>query len=170
MDTSPSHEIDVDRLSIRMATPADQAAIQALYNESLSEGAIPGNDTGADIENLTVGYLAEDGESGFWVAEYDGTIIGMVGALRTAENRAELRRLRVCDPFRRKGIGTMLLREALTFCAHHGYLKVILDVRIEGAPAIAMFEKFGFKHSRTRNVDGRELLDFYLDLYEDADG
>jgi hypothetical protein len=47
------------------------------------------------------------------------------------------------------------------------YLKVVLDVRIERSPAISMFDNFGFLHSRERVIDGRKLLDFYLDLYSD---
>jgi hypothetical protein len=36
---------------------------------------------------------------------------------------------------------------------------------MEREPAIKLFEKFRFRHSRTRNVAGRDLLYFYLDLY-----
>ena len=32
-------------------------------------------------------------------------------------------------------------------------------------PALALFGKFKFKHSRTRDVSGKSLLYFYLDLY-----
>jgi hypothetical protein len=40
-------------------------------------------------------------------------------------------------------------------------------VRIERGPAIALFTKFGFSLARSRDIDGRKLLDFYLDLYRD---
>ena len=42
-----------------------------------------------------------------------------------------------------------------------------LDVRIERGPAIALFEKFGFQLTRTREHNGRRMLDFYLDLYRE---
>ena len=41
---------------------------------------------------------------------------------------------------------------------------------IERGPAIALFQKFGFKHGRTREIGGRKLLDFYIDLYSDPRG
>jgi ribosomal protein S18 acetylase RimI-like enzyme len=44
---------------------------------------------------------------------------------------------------------------------------VILDVRIERGPAIALFQKFGFQLARSREIAGRKMLDFYLDLYRD---
>ena len=67
-------------------------------------------------------------------------------------------------------VGAVLMEQALKFCQHHGYLKVVLDVRIERGPAIALFQKFGFKHGRTREIGGRKLLDFYIDLYSDPRG
>ncbi len=91
----------------------------------------------------------------------------MVGVQKTSEHEAEIRRLRVRADYRRKGLGTRLMEQALSFCRHHGYLKVTLDVRIERGPAIALFEKFGFSLNRTREVDGRKMLDFYLDLYRE---
>lgn len=167
MTEAPADTFDLEQVSIRPATCDDQAAVSQLFRSGLEEGMLRDNDTGADIENLEAGYLADNGRSNFWVAEYQGQIIGMIGAQRIAENSAELRRLRVHRDFRRRGIGTRLMETALQFCQHHSYLKIVLDVRIDRGPAISLFEKFGFQHARTRRIDGRELMDFYLDLYRD---
>ena len=35
----------------------------------------------------------------------------------------------------------------------------------EQEPAIKLFEKFRFRHDKTRTVNGKELMYFYLDLY-----
>jgi len=102
-----------------------------------------------------------------WVADYDESVIGMVGVQKTADHGAEIRRLRVRADYRRQGLGAKLVEQALSFCRHHGYLKVTLDVRIERGPAIALFEKFGFQLTRTREHNGRRMLDFYLDLYRE---
>ena len=85
----------------------------------------------------------------------------------TSDNTAEIRRMRVGEEQRRRGVGSRLLEEATTFCRSHGYLKVVLDVRIERAPAIAMFKKFGFHPSRAHEHDSHQMMDFYLDLYSD---
>jgi ribosomal protein S18 acetylase RimI-like enzyme len=94
----------------------------------------------------------------------------MIGVQKTKANTAELRRIRVREQFRRLGIGTRLMETAVDFCREQGYLKVVLDVRIERGPAIAMLEKFGFTHVRTREIGDRKTLEFYLDLYSEPRG
>ena len=74
-------------------------------------------------------------------------------------------RLRVANDHRRRGIGSMLVEAALRFCQEHQYLKIALDTFMDREPAIKLFEKFRFRHSRTRTYAGKELLYFYLDLY-----
>lgn len=160
-------DFDVAQVSVRLAEADDHAHLRDLFRESIVEGLVGDNDTGADIDNLQEGYFSDGGASGFWVAEHDRLVIGMIGVQKVAENAAEIRRLRVRGTFRRLGVGGLLMQKALAFCKHHGYLKVVLDVRIERGPAIALFEKFGFSHTRTREIDGRKLLDFYLDLYRE---
>jgi len=106
-------------------------------------------------------------ESGFWVAQYKESIIGMIGVQRVSDNSAEIRRLRVRDTFRRNGIGTKLMLHAIEFCKKKQFLKIVLDVRIERSPALKLFESFGFLHGRECKTDGRTTIDFYLDLYSD---
>jgi hypothetical protein len=45
-------------------------------------------------------------------------------------------------------------------------LKIALDTFVEREPAIKLFEKFHFRHSRTRAVGDKEVMHFYLDLYQ----
>lgn len=160
-------DFDPRHLRVRLAIDHDHSALRELFQESVLEGQIGENDTGADIDNLRDGYFCDEGQSCFWVADFRTLVIGMVGVQRTNDNTAEVRRLRVRSAYRRHGVGSMLMERAMSFCREQGYLKVILDVRIERGPAIQMFQKFGFSHARTRNISGRKLLDFYLDLYRD---
>jgi ribosomal protein S18 acetylase RimI-like enzyme len=66
---------------------------------------------------------------------------------------------------RRRGIGSKLLETAIGFCHDHGQVKISLDTFIDREPAIKLFEKFHFRHQRTRQIGGKELLYFYLDIY-----
>ncbi len=157
----------MDGVAVRLAQDGDQPALRELFQESVLEGLIGDNDTGADIDNLRQGYFDDDGQSAFWVAAFESLVIGMIGVQKIADDSAEVRRLRVRNAYRRRGVGAVLMEKALMFCKHQGYLKVVLDVRIERGPAIALFQKFGFKHGRTREIGGRKLLDFYIDLYSD---
>lgn len=167
--TVPPSQLDPSLgISIRSAAVGDISALRRLFDASVVEGHVPSNDTGADIDNLIEGYFDDDGASGFWVAHQGDGIVGMVGVQRVGTGQAEVRRLRVHEDHRRCGIGGALMGQALTFCKDRGYLKVILDVRIERTGAISLFEKFGFHLTRTRELDGRRLHDFYVDLYSDT--
>ncbi len=170
MSDPAANTSDQTDAQVRLAEDRDHVAVRELFQAGLLEGQVRGSDTGADIENLRAAYFADDGESAFWVAEYEGQVIGMIGVQKTDENAAEIRRLRVGEDFRRQGVGALLMEQALGFCQGHGYLKIILDVRIERSPAIALFEKFGFQLARTREIDGQKLHDFYLNLYRDPSG
>ena len=167
MNAQTTPDFNLDDILIRPAEEEDYSAVRELFRAGLHEGLVPDNDTGADIETLHDVYFSDDGQSNFWVARYDDNVVGMIGVQKTSQDTAEIRRLRVREGHRRHGVGTKLVEQALTFCRHHAYLKIILDVRIERGPAIALFEKFGFQLARSREVGGRKMLDFYFDLYRD---
>jgi len=161
---------NLDEIDIRLAGTADFPIVRELYVASILEGRVRENDTGADIDDLVKGYFSDEGASGFWVACYHGTVIGMIGVQRTRENTAEMRRLGVRPDYRRRGVGRRLLEHALDFCQQRGYLKIVLDVRIERNPAISLFDACGFRLSRTREIGDHKVLDFFLDLYSDPGG
>ena len=162
-------EFNLDQIEIRPPTAADLPVLRRLFEEGCIEGQVPNNDTGADIENFTEAYLGPDNRSGFWIADYKGHPVGMVGVQQQDAHVAEIRRLRVDPGYRRLGIGSKLLETAITFCREQDYLKVVLDTRVERDAAIRLFEKFGFQHARTRDLNGRRVIDFYFDFYRDPD-
>ena len=152
-------------VQIRSFRPADQAACGRLYAEGLIGGALSENDTGADLDDIQAAYMKCPG-SHFWVAETaGGEVVGMVGVQHHDDGAGEIRRLRVAKGYRRRGIGSALVEAALRFCEQRNYLKVTLDTFMEREPAIRLFEKFRFRHFRTRNVAGKDLMYFLLDLY-----
>lgn len=168
IDDAAPNPNGADTVITRLATHHDGPELCRLFEDGRVEGQIKDGDTDDDLRDLSTHYFTEEDDGGaFWVAEIDQRLIGMVGVRKLGDSAAEVRRLRVDADYRRRGVGTRLMELALTFCQEHGYLKIVLDVRIERAPAIAMFEKFGFKLSRTRDAEGRKLLDFYMDLYRE---
>ena len=154
------------RVTIRTYERGDQPAVSRLYTEGLLAGQIADNDTGADIENIPAAYLDTE-RANFWVAERDGEVVGMIGVAEDEPDIAEIRRLRVEPALQNGEIPVKLLETALSFCRHHGYLKVRLDTRIERGRAAKLFERFAFQHHRTKEVPGKELLEYYLDLYRE---
>lgn len=154
----------LDSLIVRTFQEGDQSAVSRLYTEGLLAGQIAANDTGADVENIHEAYLAEP-ESHFWVAEADGHVLGMIGVARDREHTAEVRRLRVEKRYQGGPIGVKLMETALAHCKRVGYIKVVLDTRFDPDAVLDLFDKFGFQHTRTKNMHDKELLEFYLDLY-----
>lgn len=152
-------------VTIRSFRPEDMEACRVLYVEGLLGGKLAENDTGLDIDDIESAYMKTPGNH-FWVAEtVDAKIVGMIGVQRHEDDAGEIRRLRVSRDHRRRGIGTMLVETAIKFCSEHGYLKVVFDTFMEREPALKLFEKFRFRHGRSRNVNDKEMLYFYLDLY-----
>jgi ribosomal protein S18 acetylase RimI-like enzyme len=94
-----------------------------------------------------------------------GAVVGMIGVQHHEEGTGEIRRLRVRLDSQRRGIGSRLVETALRFCQDNGYLKVTLDTYMEREPAVNLFQKYRFRHSRSRTVGEKQLMYFYLDLY-----
>lgn len=162
---SQQHTDEVlEGLTVRPFQAEDQKAVSCLYSEGLLAGQIAPNDTGADIENLQAAYF-DDPRHHFWVAEVDGEVKGMIGVASDETHTAEIRRLRVAPEFQHTDLGPRLLKTAIAHCKHHGYLKVRLDTRFERDAALGMFDRAGFEHTRSKSLHGKELLEFYVDLY-----
>ena len=160
---SPLPDIPV---TIRSFRPEDAEACKRLYHEGLLGGQqLAENDTGLDIDDIPAAYMNKPSNH-MWVAEHeDGQIIGMIGVQVHEQGVGEIRRLRVREDARRRGIGTRLMETAVKFCADQQVLKLTLDTFIDREPAIKLFEKFRFRHDRTKKVGDKDLLYFYLDIY-----
>jgi len=153
-------------VTIRSFEAKDLLACRTLYSDGLIGGRIAENDTGFDIDDIAESYMKAPGNH-FWVAENKGgEVIGMIGLHHHDQGTGEIRRLRVRRDSQRRGIGGKLVETALRFCQEHGYLKVTLDTFMEREPAVKLFQKYRFNHSRSRTVSGKELMYFYLDLYK----
>jgi len=154
---------------VRRARPGDQDAVTCLFEMAPASERF--RDDGEDVRDITSAYLSDgDDGSSFWVAEAaDEGVIGMVGVRREGESMAKMRRLRVHQDWRKRGIGKRLVREALGFCRDRGYVKVALQAEVEQEAAISLFQRFGFQLTRTRKVGDTEVMEFYMDLYRDPD-
>jgi ribosomal protein S18 acetylase RimI-like enzyme len=149
---------------IRSFAAGDSSACRRLYTDGLIRGKNADNDTGLDIDDIHAAYIKPPGNH-FWVADYHNAgVVGMIGVM-LSEGTGEIRRLRVREDFRRRGIGSALLEQAVAFCKEQNYLKVAIDTLVDTQAAIKMLEKFHFLHGKTRNYAGKDLMYFYLDLY-----
>lgn len=162
--TDPLRDNTPSGLTIRTFRPDDQKAVYRLYDQGLLAGQIAPNDSGADIDNMHEAYFDSERHH-FWIAELEGKVVAMIGVASDEPHTAEVRRLRVEPAYQKTAIASKLLETAITHCKHHGYLKVRLDTRFERDAAVDLFDHVGFQHTRTKSLHGKDLLEFYLDLY-----
>jgi ribosomal-protein-alanine N-acetyltransferase len=98
--------------------------------------------------------------SAYFVAETSGAVRGYAGMWVVWEE-CHIMTIAVVPEYRRAGIGAMLLMKLIDEARLRGAYKFFLEVRASNAPAISMYEKFGF-----RSVDVRKA--YYEDNKEDA--
>lgn len=153
-----------DQVTVRTYDPKDQTDVSRLYTDGLLAGQIAPNDTGADIDNIREAYFDQD-QNHFWIAEHGGQVVGMIGVAADTDHTAEVRRLRVEKSLQDTDLAEQLVQTALSHCQQHGYLKIRLDTRFDPEAVVDLFDQFGFQHTRTRSMHGKDLLEFYLDLY-----
>lgn len=150
---------------IRDFRPADLPLCRKLYVEGLLGGKLAENDTGLDIDDIEAVYMETPGNR-FWVAENPkGQVVGMIGVQHHDQGVGQIRRLRVAKDYQRRGIGKKLLETAIGFCRENQYLKVTMDTFAERSYVVEMFKKLGFAHGDTRHFAGKDLMNFYFDLY-----
>ena len=79
--------------------------------------------------------------------------------------RATIMKMAVHPKHRRKGIAAALLNQALEILKEKKIIDVCLNVEMVRKPAIALYEKFGFKIIQTIHMDYEDDLaddDFYI--------
>ncbi len=80
-----------------------------------------------------------------WLVAVDGdTVAGYIGS-QTVLGWADMMNLCVSPDYRRQGIGETLTAELERQLKENGATCLTLEVRVSNAPAIALYEKMGFK-------------------------
>jgi len=111
----------------------------------------------------------------FIVAETDNEIIGyLIGRYEREHIFSKLKRghivsIAVHPKWRRKGVGTALMLEAIRRFREANCTRVILEVRVSNKPAIQLYEKLGFrriKRIKGYYIDGEDAWVYELPLKE----
>jgi RimJ/RimL family protein N-acetyltransferase len=140
---------------IREAKPSDAARIIAYMNRLSEEPnsnieISPGEFTRTVEEEA--GFLAEFAQSKnsiFLVAEAEGQIVGMLnckGSNRVAIRHAVTLGMSVDQDWRRQGIGSQLMAQAIAWAKSTGIIsRIELAVFERNEKAIRLYQKFGFE-------------------------
>ena len=81
----------------------------------------------------------------YWlVAEEQGIVAGYVGS-QSVLDAADMMNIAVSPAFRRNGIGEKLVLALTDHLRKNNVIALLLEVRVSNAPAIALYQKLGFK-------------------------
>lgn len=152
-------------MEIRLATLADLNACLAL-DDSFETECVWQMEERADARNIAVNLrltrlprpmkvrdvvsrddLVSDYQRGenLWVYEDGGTICGFISASIEEWNQSVgIHNFAVAPAFRRKGIGSQLMRTAITWARQKGLRAIMLDTSTKDYPAICFYQKHGF--------------------------
>ena len=144
-------------IRVRRAGPSDAAAHVALAEEVGREDGrwLLASDTWRSIsdERRYLRTVQRHPDAAVFVAEDEGQIAARLSLSRDAHpssrHVADLG-LMVAEEYRRRGIATMLLDEAVGWARAFGIRKIELHVFPWNEPAIALYEAFGFEREGYR--------------------
>jgi ribosomal protein S18 acetylase RimI-like enzyme len=88
--------------------------------------------------------LLDPARERLWLAEVAEQIVGSIAIVKHSDEKAQLRWLLVDPAFRGRGVGSSLVREAVTFAKGAGYRSVFLDTVKELVPAALLYRAAGF--------------------------
>jgi N-acetylglutamate synthase-like GNAT family acetyltransferase len=151
--------------SVRTFMERDAAVVERLSHE----GLLPSQE-GCDFQHpcrAAESYLVSAREH-FWVAEVEAEVIGTVALAEASPDVGALHWLRVAPAWQADDLVARRLVEIATAHARAmGFLKLIVEAPTTVEPqAVSYFGMLGFQFSRSREVDGRNRFEFYLNLYQ----
>jgi putative acetyltransferase len=153
---------------IRPARKEDATAIRAVViTVSKEEGVYNPVNPKNDISDIIEAYHNQSGE--FFVAEYEGRIIGTIGFHPIDRDFAKLRRFYVLSAFRGRGIGKALLNRVIRLCKKKGHMAIVSISPFSLKRAFEVYSRAGFKVFKTTKLDNyliKPLGEYELDFPE----
>jgi GNAT superfamily N-acetyltransferase len=141
---------------LRLFQPEDQAAAKTLILEGLAErwGFIdPAKNP--DLDDIGASYAG-----GFFrVAVRDGRIIGTGALVPRTVHTAEIRRMSVARPLRRRGIGAAILGALVEDARSTGCRIILLETTSTWRDAVGFYEHHGFQITHIKEGDTYFILE-----------
>jgi len=119
--------------------------------------------TDVDLKDIEQSYLKQGGV--FYVlVEADGAIIGAYGLYPIDEQTCELRKMYLHSSYRGKGLGKLLLEDALEKARRIGFKKMTLETASVLIEAISLYKSYGFIEYEPEHLSSRCDQAFMLEL------
>ena len=118
-------------------TPFEREDIPALAEIEREEFSIPFKEKDfEDLYNSSYSYVL--------VARQGEAVVGYV-SFNIIIDECSIINFATKNEFKRQGVGKKLMDTLISHCKGCGVRKVFLEVRVSNAPAIALYEKYGFE-------------------------
>ena len=119
--------------------------------------------TDADLKDIEQSYF-ERGGTFYVLEEKAGSIIGAYGLYPLDDRTCELRKMYLHSSYRGKGLGKLLLENALSEARQLGFKAVVLETASVLKEAIGLYKSYGFVECRTEHLSSRCDQAYRLEL------
>lgn len=119
--------------------------------------------TDADLKNIEQAYF-ERGGTFYVLEEKGGRIIGAYGLYPLGKATCELRKMYLNRSYRGRGLGKLLLEEALSKAKQLGFKTMTLETASVLKEAIGLYKSYGFAEYRPEHLSSRCDQAFMLKL------
>jgi GNAT superfamily N-acetyltransferase len=151
---------------IRHHGPRDYGDVWRLHlkgvEQTTSEYPAAMKGYGDDLRSIEETYLSDS--SKFSVIEAPEGLVGMAAIFRINAKTGRLRRMRVTEARRRRGLARALLDTAVEFCRESGCERVILDTTEQQTAAHKLYEGYGFSRTGERMIGPYRVFDYEMRL------
>ncbi len=156
---------EVHNLRLRVASNRDCEHITNLVFSVLREYDLKPDpaSTDADIKDIDSSYFQRGGTF-FVLEEKDGSIIGAYGLYPLEKHTCELRKMYLHKAYRGKGLGKLLLEDALTRARQLGFRRMTLETASVLKEAIALYKSYGFAEYTPDHLSSRCDQAYVLEL------
>ena len=151
----------MEDIRIRRATPADAAAVAAIYNHEVEHETSTFDLVPRSAQDQLDWQNAREGAFGVFVAELAGEVVGF-GALSPYKERAAYRTtvedsVYVRRDMGRRGIGRVILAHLLDTAADGGFHAVMARITTLSVGSIGLHENLGFREVGVEREVGRKF-------------
>jgi putative acetyltransferase len=156
---------EVHNLRLRVASNRDCEHITNLVFSVLREYDLKPDpaSTDADIKDIDSSYFQRGGTF-FVLEEKDGSIVGAYGLYPLEKHTCELRKMYLHKAYRGKGLGKLLLEDALTRARQLGFRRMTLETASVLKEAIALYKSYGFAEYTPDHLSSRCDQAYVLEL------
>ncbi|HAT29809.1 MAG TPA: hypothetical protein DCW29_02840 [Janthinobacterium sp.] len=148
---------------VRAARPDDRARVQMIASVAMREFGIEADFDELDRELGRFGDVGPGGAAQL-VALRDGVVVASLILSRTGPRALKLSAFYVDGAVRGKGIGRILLQEAIAFATRDGCASIYLETWDRMAAAVSLYTSFGWRRGERLPASSGAEWSFVLEL------